>query len=156
MEIRRPVRVEHGYTQSLAGSPEEVFPLLCPVREADWVPGWEPGLVVSASGVAEPDCVFVTPDPAAGDDAEAVWTVLRHDATVREVEMLKVTPGFLVVRLAIAVRPRDGGGCHADVTYRYTALGPAGEEYVRGMTREAWAEFMRAWESALNAYLRSC
>jgi hypothetical protein len=42
VDIRAPVRVTHTYTQTLDGSPAEVLPLLCPVREADWVPGWTP------------------------------------------------------------------------------------------------------------------
>jgi hypothetical protein len=155
MEIRPPVRVSHTYTQTLNGSPAEVLPLLCPVREADWVPDWAPRLVISSTGLAEPDCVFITPDPAAPAGAEAIWTVLHQDPTAGTVEMLKVTPGFLVVRLAIALRPRPEAGCHAVVTYCYTALSPAGEAYVRERTAASYAEFMRGWESALNAYLRT-
>lgn len=155
LNIRTPVRVTHTYTQRLDGSVLEVFPLLCPVREAEWVPGWAPRLVLSDSGVAEPDCVFTTPDAAAGPDAEAVWTVLAQDADAGTVEMLKVTPGFLVIRLWIALRPRADGRCTADVTYRYTALGAAGEAFVASRTAEAYADFMRDWEAALNAHLRT-
>ena len=38
----------------------KVFPLLCPVREADWIDGWNPVLVLTQSGFAEQDCVFIT------------------------------------------------------------------------------------------------
>lgn len=155
MEIRPPVRVTHSYRQTLEGTPAEVLPLLCPVREADWVPGWMPGLVLSDSGVAEPDCIFTTTDAAASPEAEAIWTVLEQDSGAGTVEMLKVTPGFLVVRLTIALQPHGATGCTATVTYRYTALGPAGEAYVRARTPAAYAEFMRGWEDALNAYLRA-
>lgn len=153
MMIRSPIRVSHTYRQTLDGSPDAILPLLCPVREEEWVPGWHPRLVLSGSGFVERDCIFITPDPAAGPEAEAVWTVLGFDRDARTVEMLKVTPGFLVVRLSIVLHPRDGG-CHADVTYTYTALAPAGEEFVRSRTAEVYAEFMRGWEDALNAYLR--
>jgi hypothetical protein len=153
VEVRSPTRVTHTYTQTLDGSPAEVFPLLCPVREVEWVPGWTARLVLSHSGVAEPDCVFMTPDQAASPEAEAIWTVLQHDPAAGIVEMLKVTPGFLVVRLTIVLRPREPAGCDATVTYRYTALGPAGEEYVRERTAAAYAEFMRGWENALNTFL---
>ena len=155
MDVRPPVRVTHTFTQALDGTPDEVLPLLCPVREAEWVPGWAPRLVWSTSGVAEPDCVFLTPDDAAGPEAEAVWTILGVDAVAGTVEMLKVTPGFLVVRLSIALAALAGGGCQAEVTYRYTALSPAGEAYVRERSPAAYEAFMRGWEEALNAYLRS-
>jgi hypothetical protein len=60
MKIVKPNRVTRTYTQNLVGAPIAVFPLLCPVREADWIDGWSPPLVVTNSGVAEPDCVFTT------------------------------------------------------------------------------------------------
>ena len=33
--IRHPNRVKHSYTQSISGTPDQVFPLLCPVRELE-------------------------------------------------------------------------------------------------------------------------
>jgi len=33
-------RVVHEFIQTNPATPEKVFPLLCPVREADWFPGW--------------------------------------------------------------------------------------------------------------------
>ena len=46
-------RVTHEYTQTNLATPERVFPLLCPVREAEWVPDWQYRLIYSESGVAE-------------------------------------------------------------------------------------------------------
>jgi hypothetical protein len=93
VDIRPPVQVTHTYTQALEGPPDEVFPLLCPVLEAEWVPGWTAPLVLSDSGVAELDCVFTTPDPAASPEVEAVWTVLQHDEAAGLVEMLRSCTG---------------------------------------------------------------
>jgi hypothetical protein len=47
--------VVREYTQSIRGTPDGVFPLLCPVREGDWLEGWSDHcrLVHSVSGVAE-------------------------------------------------------------------------------------------------------
>ena len=58
--INKPRRLIHSYTQSIKGTPGQIFPLLCPVREADWIPGWETDWVISNSGVAEPGCMFQT------------------------------------------------------------------------------------------------
>ena len=33
-------RVVHEFIQTNPAAPERVFPLLCPVREADWLPGF--------------------------------------------------------------------------------------------------------------------
>jgi hypothetical protein len=42
MNIQPPARAVHTYVQRLVAGPERVFPLLCPVREADWIEGWNP------------------------------------------------------------------------------------------------------------------
>ena len=43
---------------TLSGSPEQVFPLLCPTREYDWIETWQCELIYSDSGFAEPGCIF--------------------------------------------------------------------------------------------------
>ena len=75
MNVRQPNRVTHTYTQRLCRPAASVFPLLCPVREADWIDGWHPLAVYSTSGVAEPDCVFVTD----AEPHDAVWYITRHE-----------------------------------------------------------------------------
>ena len=76
MNIVKPNRVSRSYLQKLVAEPSVVFPLLCPVREADWIEGWRPVSVTSDSGIAELDCVFVT--SAAPNNA--VWYITRHES----------------------------------------------------------------------------
>lgn len=151
MRITAPTRAAHIYTQHLAAPPAEVFPLLCPVREIEWADGWDPAVVFSVSGVAEPDCVFTT---RGAGDLDDVWVVTRHDPAAFAVEMVMVTPAVIAMHLTITLRPEDGG-CAADVSYVKTSLGAAGDEEVRSFTESAWTEFMAAWEDELNGYLRS-
>ena len=86
MEIRKPNRRSHTYTQNLVAGPGEVLPLLCPVREADWIEGWDPTVVFSESGLVEDGCVFMT----ASDPGPAIWFVTRHEPDRGRVEMLKI------------------------------------------------------------------
>ena len=148
MKIVRPQRAQHTYTQRLVAEPAAVFPLLCPVREADWIEGWDPLLVISSSGVAEPDCVFTTK----AEPQPAVWYVTRHEP-VEFVEMIKVTPEVTACRLTIRLRAVTGG-CEAEITYTHTSLGLAGDAFVAGFTAEHYLGFMQDWESRLNHYLR--
>ena len=152
MRIEPPVRVTRSYVQKLAAPPERVFPLLCPVREAEWAAGWEPELVVSASGVAEPDCVFTTRDEAG---RESVWVVIRHQPERGRLELLKVTPGLTVAKIEIALAGDSAGGTEATVAYTHTALSAAGRDFVAGFTPEAWGAFMREWEAELNRFLQA-
>lgn len=148
MKIVHPVRATRTYTQHLVADPDAVFPLLCPVREADWIEGWDPFLVVSSSGVAEPDCVFTT----SAEPIDAVWYITRHDPEAGFVEMLKVTPRVTVCRLTIQLRATDGGS-EADITYSHTSLGPDGDAFVASFTEEFYRKFMQDWESRINHYL---
>jgi hypothetical protein len=151
MEIRRAVRVARAYTQQLNAPAERVFPLLCPVREADWIEGWEPTLVVTDSGVAELDCTFVT----GTGTAEAIWTVTRYDPSVGAIEFIKVVPGDTVARISIVVRPLSDVSSAADIRYQHTALSPAGEASVAAFTEEHFTGFMQQWERRLNHYLET-
>lgn len=148
MNIIPAKRASRSYTQKLIGSPETVFPLLCPVREADWIPGWEPLLVVSSSGVAERDCAFVTTSLP----SNAVWYITRHEPGNGQLEMIKLTPGVTACRLTIQLRA-VANGSEAEVTYCHTSLGMAGDEFVAAFTEEFFVEFMQDWEARLNYYL---
>jgi hypothetical protein len=44
----------------IAADPQKVFPLLCPVREYEWIEPWQCRVRYSESGVAENNCIFET------------------------------------------------------------------------------------------------
>ena len=148
MKIAPPNRVTRTFTQRLVADPSRVFPLLCPVREAEWLEGWAPLLVLSDSGVAEADCVFLTP----GAPRNAVWYVTRHEKDRWFVEMIKVTPDVTACRLTIQLRAVPSGS-DAAVTYCHTSLGPEGDAFVASFTTEHYETFMREWEERINHFL---
>jgi len=148
VEVSRPRRVTRSYVQRLAAPPRRVFPLLCPVREADWIEGWDPIAVWTESGFGEPDCVFLTPS----DDGEAVWYITRHLSTEGTVEMLKITPGVTACKLVIQL-VESAVGTDAEITYAHTSLGPKGDAFIAGFTEAYYRQFMQEWEARLNHYL---
>jgi hypothetical protein len=136
MRITKPNRATHTYRQKLHAPPARVFPLLCPVREAEWAEGWLPEFVISSSGVAERDCVFVTPEKL----GEGIWYVTRHEPARWFVEMLKIVRGVTACRLEIQLSG-NGDGCFADVTYSNTSIGSAGDEFVAKFTADYYQRF---------------
>lgn len=150
MKIIHPRRVSRSYTQDLAGAPEDVFPLLCPVRESEWIDGWDPLLVVSASGVVEPDCVFITHS----EPQNAHWYVTRHEPESHFIELLKIAPEVTASRISILVRAH-GRRSRAEVTYTHTSLSPAGDALVEAFTENHFQDFMKTWEKRLNHFLES-
>jgi len=150
MQIAKPNRVTHSYRQRLQATPAEVFPLLCPVRETEWAEGWEPQVVVSSSGIAERDCIFITPDKL----GTSIWYITRHEPERWFVEMLKILPGVTACRLEIPLL-ENGDECFADITYSHTSLGSAGDEFVAKFTADYYQRFMQAWEKGLNHFLKT-
>lgn len=149
MKISRPVKVKHTYAQTINAPPAAVFPLLCPVRETEWVKGWDPKLVLTESGVVEKDCVFVMEDRP----VDSIWVVTNWDPQQYSVQFVKVTPGLTVAKIEIQLSEAKGGKTYADVTYGYTAMSSEGEKIVKDFTRDHYEGFMREWESELNAFL---
>jgi len=151
---QQPKRVKHAYTQSVNGTPEQVFPLLCPVREHDWAPGWSTDWVISASGLVEQECMFQTP-PRAGADNASLWIITRHEPEAFKVEMYKVTPDHTVGKLAIALTAEGSSRTKAEISYEFTSLGPDGDAFLDDFTVEWYENFMRGWEAAINHYLEA-
>jgi hypothetical protein len=148
-------RVTRSYTQRIEARPEAVFPLLCPVREADWLEGWgdQTELVHSESGLAEPGCVFRT---RVAGRPETVWTITRHDPVGKIVEFCRVTAGLVATRLCIRVEPRGDAASSVRITYTFTPLGAAGRAFVEENHSEAtFHGDMVWWEDSMNHWLRS-
>jgi hypothetical protein len=148
--ILKPVKVTRTYTQKMVAAAARVFPLLCPVRELEWVPGWPLKAAFTESGVAERDCVFVTENESGND---SVWMITRHEPETFFVEMVKITPTMTACRLEIQLAETGSHSCDAIVSYTHVALSRAGEDFVRSFTAESYEAMMKEWESEINAYL---
>lgn len=79
MNITKPNRKKHRYTQHPNASPEAVFPRLCPVAESKWTPGWMPEVVFSVSGVVEQECIFMTTPEFPSEPQNSIWVVSNYD-----------------------------------------------------------------------------
>ncbi len=151
--MRNAHRVTRHYVQHLEATAADVFPLICPVREAEWLDGFEYNMVYSASGVAETGCVFTTKLPG---EPNTVWTITTHDPNKREVAFLRVTPDCLVTMLTVKLNDDGRAECTADITYTFTSLGPAGDSAIEGRhSAEGFLDMVQLWERSLNHYLRT-
>lgn len=148
---RKPHRVRHSHTQQINATPGEVFPLLCPVRELDWVHDWRPDWVISDSGFAEPGCVFQTPGD--GQTPAATWVVADYDPAACRLSMIRVIPEHTVTRLDASLQADGQGHTRATIAYEFTALGQAGGRFVAECTTDWYRRFMERWETAMNHYL---
>ena len=145
-------RVTHEFTQTNAAPPETVFPLLCPVREADWVPGWQYTMIYSKSGVAEAGCVFTTPND---DGTQTTWLVTEYDPAKLRIGFVWVNPGQVAAQIEISQKKNSKGVTTAVIRYTYTGLSASGNQEVERYDRKWFEQKMQGWEAAINHYLRT-
>ncbi|HSB79554.1 MAG TPA: SRPBCC family protein [Candidatus Methylomirabilis sp.] len=143
-------RTTRTYRQTINATPEKVFPLLCPVREAEWLDGWQYDMISSESGLIEEGAVFSTPHAG---EADTMWIVTKHDPGKREVEFVRFTHASRICVLRIAVSAKAENTSFVDISYTYTATAPEGNAFIESLTEAIFVEAMRVWEKSLNYFL---
>ena len=145
-------QASYTYVQRNNARPEVVFPLLCPVREKDWIDGWDYTMIFSTSGLAEKGCVFSTPHH--GQQA-TVWYITEHDPENYRIEFVRHTPNEEVVKIAIFLSDNGDETTNATITYQYTALNEEKNRWIEENFEIEFQKNMIGWEKAINYYLET-
>ena len=105
-------------------APETLFPLLCPAREADWIPGWDCELIYTTSGYAEDKCVFRTEKSNSAGDG--IWMFTGYEPN-EYVEFVKFQQDMLTY-CRITLTSNDNGTTTATWKTTLTALTEKGNK----------------------------
>lgn len=144
-------RISRTATFDVDAPPSLVFPLLCPVRERDWLPGWEADIVYSKSGLVENNCIFTTENRQLGP---ALYVVSRHEPAQGVAEFVVFFPGKLVMKLDIALAPTAAGGTRLQWTRTYTGLSAEGNAALEPMTEALYQQQVAELARSLAAHCR--
>jgi len=125
--------------------PGEAFRLFTAHGERDWV-GWEPHFPEPVADDAAAGTVFETD---AGDQ-HVTWIVVDRDGH-RRIRYARTAAGRDAGTVEVTLAP-DGEDSEVTVTYRLTALTPAGAEWLRTFA-DGYPAFLRSWESAIDRFL---
>ena len=145
-------RIKRIYCQTIHAAPEVIFPLLCPVKEVDWLDGWEFKMIFSGSGLAEKGAVFTT---AYNGEEDTVWLITQHNKINYKVEFVRVTPGSRASILNIEVKAQDDETSNVHISYEYTATSDLGNKFIDEFTEETFLKAVKFWEESMNYYLRT-
>jgi len=140
------------YKQVNNANIDKVFPLLCPVRETDWLDGWSYKMIHSNSGLIEQDCVFTTPHHG---KFETIWQVTQYDKGNYIIEFLRVTPAENVVKINIQLELVATNKTEVVINYQYTALNEEQNSFIKNELEASFIESMEWWEKAINYYLET-
>lgn len=149
-QLRRTVTADLTFT----GRPAAVFPLLCPVREYDWIPGWTCEMIYSDSGYAELGCVFRTRSWYAGPGgvpAIETWAVSRYEPN-RSIGFVRMIDGIWVSTLDLRLAP-SGEGTRCLATRMFTALTPAGAERLADLDEDVERSRLEGIAAGVSHYL---
>ncbi len=155
MESSNPVtgreRRRFSQSQRVAAPPAAVFPLLCPVREFDWIPEWDCRLVYTASGLAEPGCVFQT--DRAADGGLDTWVISRHEPPLR-IGFVRINP-LRAIQYDIRLEPVGDDSTILVWKQVITALSDEGDSHVAALLEADFVAGIEKLEELMNRYLES-
>ena len=120
------------FSVTLETTVEELFPLFCPAREADWIPDWDCELVYTDSGYVEKDCIFKTDESNAIGDG--IWVFSGFEAN-RYLEFVRVQED-MVSHAHLAVTDNNDGTVTATWNVVNTGLTEKGNKQVDKMLAE--------------------
>ena len=145
-------RVTRNCVQTIKAAPSEVHALICPVKEAEWLDGWDYDLIFSQSGFAEAGCVFISRNEG---EKETIWLITKRDDRNYETEFARITPESRVACLKVRI---EDGGKHISrmhIAYTFTALTEEGNQFIDNFTEENFVKDMQFWEATMNHYLET-
>ena len=145
-------RVTRSQVLRIQAGSNVVFPLLCPVREAEYLSDWQAEILYSKSGVAEEGCIFRTPNPGS---EPSIWTMRVHEEAAGLIEFVIVTPDSRVSTLVVELRESAHGATDVTFTYTHTAIADPGRAFIAEFTEERFLEKMTGFENSLNEFLGS-
>ncbi len=152
MELKAK-RIARSYRQTINEVPSKIFPLLCPVREADWLDDWDYKTIYSESGVAELNSVWTT---SYWKDSEQTWIITKHDIKNYEIQFARFVPKLVTSVLDLKVIPKDAISSYVDITYTYTSLSEEGNIFLKNnFTEEFFNKNMKTWEESMNYFFRT-
>jgi len=145
-------RVVRNYIQTIKAKPAKVHSLICPVKEAEWLDGWDYDLIFSHSGFAEKGCVFIS---RSAGEKDTIWLITQRNDAACETVFARITPSSRVAE--VTVRIEDGGKqtSRVHINYTITAIGEEGNRFIENFTEENFVKDMKFWEATMNHYLET-
>lgn len=145
-------RLERSYKQELHGERKEIFSLLCPVREKEWLDGWDYTMIYSKSGLAEKGCVFETDN----DFGSYQWVMTQYDNVIYEIQFVKFIKNQMIVIIDISLEEGCEDIVYCEISYSFTAIDDNIIEIMyKENTQEIFQSHMKLWEDSMNYFLKT-
>ena len=152
-----PKRIKRNFVQQFQAPISEVFPLLCPIREYEWIEPWKGEMLHSESGVAEKNCIFRTGffgEPPktglSGEPLSDVWVITHYEPNSR-IEFVRMN-SLRTSCLSITLTDNGDGSTRSVVEQLLVGLTEQGNESLEVIADNFTFEWSMG-EAMLNHYL---
>jgi hypothetical protein len=132
-------------------SASKIFPLLCPVEEYKWLPGWECIMVYSKTGIAEKDAVFLTKEK---DGSEIIWTVITYEPP-KLIEFIMVRCFNSVERFSISLTEIASDITELEWKFMNTGYSKKSIEQNKNPDNDSFNAFLEERRKEMDYYLRT-
>ena len=144
-----PLKTQFSEDMVIGAPIADVFPLLDPVRESDWIPEWEADMIWSESGFAEEGAIFQT---ALHGDVKETWIISQYEP-MKKIVFVRYNPS-IITRLSIEL---TDGHNHTDAAWTQSqiALDDNGNHFLSTLNQEDFSANIKDFEAMLNYYLET-
>lgn len=125
-----------------------VFPLLCPIREYEWIDGWKCDLIYSDSGVAEDLCVFKTNTPPFGEET---WVCTRYELN-KAIRYTRFSNNVIVVT-DIELSDNDDSKSFWTWTLSVLSMNETGNSIINSFTPDVMHDKLKGLEVLLEHFI---
>ena len=144
-------RIKSSFVLQFQAPPSKVFPLLCPVREYEWIESWECEMLHSDSGIAEKNCVFRT--GSVGDPLSDVWVISHYEPNT-QIAFVR-TNGLRISCSSITLTDNGDGTSRSVVEQLLVGLTEKGNQSLDGIAEKFSSDWCAGGirEATLNHFL---
>lgn len=146
------IRIIKTHELKLCADARTVFPLLCPVKEIDWIDGWDEicRMIYTKSGIAEEGCIFETNNATEG---KAIWICSKYDLDKTRIEYIKHIIDKLLIKLTMEVKDDSENKSSILMTYNVTGLTDEGNKSIKEHMEVGFPGLIQAIEEGINYYV---
>ncbi len=128
---------------------DRVFPLLCPKKEEEWIPGWECEVIFSESGYNEEGAIFKT---IKAYGTELIWHTNAYDKDAGLVDFLITANGLFLFRFIIRVTKKNGL-LILNFDQTFTSISEKGKQFIREYESDNFQSRVDKLKKLMDDYL---
>ena len=138
-------------TVAIKSGIDDVFPLLCPERERDWLPGWDYEMVHSNSGLIELGCIF----KSFAEGKTIDWICTTHNKIDHKIYFIQSFNTDILGELGLSLSVIDDKTTKMEIIQTRTALNEEGNKLVEEHSEKDMAEFWNKAGKMIEYYLEN-